>query len=156
LQAANLLLQAAGLVVAQRGIVNTGAPPGTVVAQDPVAGVQVDQGTKVEVDLETARIAVPNVNNRSLQDAIRVLGGAQLIVAPIQPVYFSEAPFDVVSAQNPAAGATVPPGTPVTLSVRTYSPRLLTGVILNTAVLQSVKLYARGVDGGLRAAPREE
>jgi len=153
LELANQRLKDAGLVIAQRGIVNTGAQPGTVVAQDPQAGAQVDQGTSVQVDLETARIAVPNVNNRTLQDAIRVLGGAQLIVAPIQPVYFSEGPFDVISAQNPAAGATVPPGTPVTLSVRTYSPPMR--VYLNTAVLSTMK-YVRSVDGSLRAAPREE
>jgi beta-lactam-binding protein with PASTA domain len=153
LELANQRLQEIGLAITQRGVVNTGAQPGTVVAQDPAAGAQVDQGTTVAVDLETARIAVPSVVNQPLDDAIRQLGRAQLIVAPIQPVYVFTAPFDTVSAQDPAANATVPPGTPVVLSVRTQSRRPVVG--FPATALEGLKLEVVR-PGLLRAAPPED
>ncbi len=121
LDAANQRLQERGLAVAQRSVVNTGAAPGTVVGQEPAAGMRVDRGTTVAVDLETARIEVPSVVGLTLDEAVRRLGGAQLLVAPVRPAYLTRGPFGTVSGQNPAAGAQVPPGTGVTLSVRTQA-----------------------------------
>lgn len=128
LDAANQRLQERGLAVEQRGVLNTGAAPGTVVGQEPAADTQVDRGTTVAVDLEMARIEVPSVVDLTLDEAVRRLGRAQLLVAPVRHVYRSQ-PYGTVAAQDPAAGAQVPPGTGVTLSVRTEAvirdPRVL-------------------------------
>jgi beta-lactam-binding protein with PASTA domain len=120
--AANQLKQD-GLSILKGEEVNTGAPAGTVVAQVPAPGTDADVGDVVKVQLEVGKVTVPLVVGASLQDAIRKLGSQGLVLAPIQPLFKTAPPFDVVGAQTPAASAQVPPGTAVTLRVATQAPR---------------------------------
>jgi beta-lactam-binding protein with PASTA domain len=150
-------LAAAELKYKLRGTVNSGGtrPPGTVTVQEPAEGASVDKGTEVLVDIEMERITVPNVVGQALGDATLNLGRAKLSVAPSQPIYFTDPPFQTVHAQNPAAGASVTVGTDVVLSVRTQQ---LIRIRPDIAILQvSPKLLMRTApEIGIRDVPPEE
>ena len=148
-------LAAAQLTYKLRGSVNTGGTPGTVVAQVPAEGASVDKGSEVLVDLEMERITVPNVVGQTLGDATINLGRAKLSVAPTQPVYYRDPPFQTVMAQNPGPGASVTAGTAVVLSVRTQSFRPIADVAIlevNPTILKMSTISSIGI----RDVPPEE
>ena len=61
----------------------TGAPPGSVLEQDPAPGTAVLQGSKVNLVLEAARVGIPDVRTRPTDEARQVLSAAGLQVGSI-------------------------------------------------------------------------
>jgi len=100
-------------------------PRGTVVAQDPPAGTVVDAGARISMWLAVpvvpgptpqTLITVPRLIDYPLEQAFVVLRGAGLQPGAVaQPPSSSRA--GIVTFQFPAAGAQVPPGTPIDLVV---------------------------------------
>jgi beta-lactam-binding protein with PASTA domain len=92
-------------------------PAGTVIRQSPGGGSQAKPGTSVDLTVSGGAVTVPSVVGESQGQAISELSQAGLtytvVTVPEQP---GVAPGTVLN-QNPAAGATVPPQTQVTLQV---------------------------------------
>jgi serine/threonine-protein kinase len=112
--------RAAGLVleVADR-VNNPRVPAGVVIAQDQPVGKRLKQGRRVgvTVSLGVRLVTVPNLVQRSVQDAQLALDAAQLKVGALQDGYDDVVRPGVVMRQDPAAGTQVPAETPVTLVV---------------------------------------
>jgi eukaryotic-like serine/threonine-protein kinase len=92
-------------------------PAGTVVDQIPNAGLTVDQGSTVTLNVSKGPqpVAVPNVVGESVQTASSQLQGAGFAVAT--KLVDSTQPKDTVVDQSPAGGTSQAPGTKITLSV---------------------------------------
>lgn len=122
------------------------APAGTVVWQDPPAGVVVPQGSGVQLSVSQGpqRIAVPDVvgyeesTGRTLMEA----AGLRVSVDAAQ----TAAPKGVIVNTRPPAGATLVPGSRVTLVVSVGAPTItvpdLNGLTLEEAraILEQVGL----------------
>jgi serine/threonine-protein kinase len=110
-------LGAAGLVVSARTeSFSETVPAGSVAAVEPPAGTEVAKGSAVAIVISKGPppVQVPNVVDAREADAVAALQRIGL-VAKVQ-----RAPVVVlgrVYSQNPAAGATVPKGTTVTIAV---------------------------------------
>jgi serine/threonine-protein kinase len=96
-------------------------PPGTVLAQDPVAGTSVAKGSAVDIVVAEApephTIPMPDVVGNTAAAARQKLQGLGF-PDPISQTVVDEEPDGTVIAQNPAAGTQVDPGrTPVTITV---------------------------------------
>jgi serine/threonine-protein kinase len=112
--------RAAGLVLEVADQVNTPrVPAGVVIAQDQPVGKRLKQGRRVgvTVSLGVRLVTVPNLVQRSVQDAQLALDAAQLKVGALQDGYDDVVRPGVVMRQDPAAGTQVPAETPVTLVV---------------------------------------
>ncbi len=92
-------------------------PAGTVIRQAPVAGTDVDKGSRVDVAVSegAADVTVPNATGIDEGLARDRLAGAQLKVEVVK--VFSEEPAGTVIAQSPAAGEETGPETVVRLEV---------------------------------------
>jgi serine/threonine-protein kinase len=103
----------------------SGKPPGTVVSQDPKAGTQVDEGTRVTVRVSQGReqIPVPDVLDQSEQSAIDELDAAGFEVEVLRAPD-DETPEGLVAAQSPDPGVEAPRGSTVQITVST-GPELL-------------------------------
>jgi beta-lactam-binding protein with PASTA domain/predicted Ser/Thr protein kinase len=90
---------------------------GTVTAQDPQAGEEREVGTRVRINVSQGEepLTVPSVIGQPYESAASALQGAGFRVAR-RPVD-SDEPANTVVDQQPAAGATGPRNTTVTLSV---------------------------------------
>ncbi|PCC72845.1 PASTA domain-containing protein [Nannocystis exedens] len=92
--------------------------PGTVLSQKPAAGVKVQPGTSVELTIAALPlIEVPAVTGKYLNKAKTVLKDSGLDVGDIKRVEHEEHGENYVLKQDPAAGAKVPFGTTITLTV---------------------------------------
>ncbi|MDR7422092.1 MAG: protein kinase [Armatimonadota bacterium] len=112
--------RAAGLVLEVVDRVNNPRVPADVVlAQDQPVGKRLKQGRRVgvTVSLGARMVTVPNLVQRSLQDAQLALDAAQLRVGALQDGHDDIVRPGVVMRQDPPAGAQVPADTPVTLVV---------------------------------------
>ena len=116
-------LQAADAVASLRGrgfssqtstVVST-KPPGTVLSQDPNAGVQVSRGSVVSLRISRGKVKVPNVVGQSRPNAVATIRGAGLVPKTVQVP--SSRPKGIVVAQAPSAGIRVAPGSAVRLNV---------------------------------------
>ena len=105
-------------------------PVGTVLSQDPAAGTKILETRKVVLTVSGTQtsVSVPSVVGQSPASAGGILTQAGLNVGS-QTTACSGQPNGVVSAQNPAAGATVPPNTPVNLVVSSGSCVSVPGVV---------------------------
>lgn len=93
-------------------------PPGQIVAQDPAPGRQVPVGRTIAVVVSRGplTVAVPDVRGQAFETARARLEELGLAVERVnRPT--PGATRGAVVGQNPAAGAAVPPGTTVTLTV---------------------------------------
>lgn len=112
-------IEALGLVpgkVAQRE--SKDAAEGTVLTQEPLAGMRVEPGSAVSLVVAVApppTVAVPDMIGRSRAEAERLLKAAGL--APGQVTEKEGGKPGLVLAQAPKAGTDVPPGSPVSLVV---------------------------------------
>lgn len=88
----------------------SGEENGTVVAQDPPAGTEVDQGTVVTFKLEhvSSKVAVPDVSGMTVTDA-----GAQMNLAGLVLDHDGMESDQVLDGTDPVAGALVDEGTHV-------------------------------------------
>jgi beta-lactam-binding protein with PASTA domain len=92
--------------------------PGTVLSQKPAAGVKVQPGTPVELTIAALPlIEVPAVTGKYLNKAKSALKDAGLDVGDVKRVEHEEHGENYVLRQDPAAGAKVPFGTVITLTV---------------------------------------
>ena len=89
--------------------------PGTVIIQDPAAGINVVRGTKV--DLVVSGVSVPDVVGRKQADAQKDLTKAGLIVGRVTTANSATVAAGKVISQNPTAGTHVAFGSPVDLVI---------------------------------------
>ncbi|MDR4461199.1 MAG: PASTA domain-containing protein [Nitrospirales bacterium] len=89
--------------------------PGTIISQDPAAGINVVRGTKV--DLVVSGVAIPNVVGRKQADAQQDLVKAGLIVGRVTTASSATVAAGKVISQSPTAGTSVAFGSPVDLVV---------------------------------------
>ena len=99
-------------------------------SQDPAAGTKILETRKVVLTVSGTQtsVSVPSVVGQSPASAGGVLTQAGLKVGS-QTTACSGQPNGLVSAQNPGAGATEPPGTPVNLVVSSGSCISVPGVV---------------------------
>jgi beta-lactam-binding protein with PASTA domain len=89
---------------------------GAVARQAPVEGTAVDRGSVVTLWLRAAAaVPVPDVTGRTVDEAGRLLGQARLISRLGANLPSESVAPGLVAAQDPAAGALVPPSTTVTI-----------------------------------------
>jgi beta-lactam-binding protein with PASTA domain len=156
--AATARLDEVGLLISKRNEVNTGGPPGTVAAQEPVAGTPVERGTTILVDLEAQRVAVPaSVVGKTLDAATRDVVRSQLVVAQVLNTYTGSRAVGLVETSDPAPNTSVPVGSPVTLYVRAQR-RPITDIVavpIQDLRLKNVLLQQtiRTQVGGVRSVP---
>lgn len=92
--------------------------PGTVLSQKPAAGVKVQPGTAVELTIAALPlIEVPAVTGKYLNKAKTLLKDSGLDAGDIKRIEHEEHGENYVLRQDPAAGAMVPFGTTITLTV---------------------------------------
>jgi eukaryotic-like serine/threonine-protein kinase len=99
--------------------INSSADPGTVTAQKPGPGEEVEEGTTVRINVSKGPrpVEVPDVRGIPYDQASATLEGAGLQVAR-EDVQSSQ-PADVVVGQSPGPGETTARGSTVTLQVST-------------------------------------
>ncbi|GIU96166.1 MAG: serine/threonine protein kinase [Gaiellaceae bacterium] len=106
-----------GLVPRVRRMSNSEVEEGVVFAQSPDAGVRVDEGSIVVIDVSAGRpeVTVPSLVGQSVADAVAELGRVGLVAQVVE--VFSEREQGTVTAQQPAAGVSVVEGTSVRINV---------------------------------------
>ncbi len=111
------LLQAANLGYTIHNVSSNQAV-GTVLNQDPAGGTKILETRKVVLTVSGTQtsVSVPSVIGQSPANAGGILNQAGLKVGT-QSTACSSQPNGLVSAQNPGAGTSEPPGTPVNLVV---------------------------------------
>ncbi len=111
-------LEGAGLRV-ETGDVDSNEPRGTVVAQEPVSGIQVDRGASVRLDVSAGPRAatVPELSGLPEDEATTELESLGFRVRVVEEPAEQPASVGRVLRQVPAAGREAPPGTQVTIVV---------------------------------------
>ena len=94
-------------------------PPGTVIAESPIAGTSVAKGSTVSLRISKGRSRVPDVTGQQLSTAKAALRAAGLVSAVFRVP--SAATKGTVVAQKPAAGTKVARGSKVRLNVSSGS-----------------------------------
>ncbi|MEX2658558.1 MAG: Stk1 family PASTA domain-containing Ser/Thr kinase [Acidimicrobiales bacterium] len=102
---------------------NESVPDGTVFAQDPAAGVNVPEGSTVELRVSAGAppVEVPSVVGMNLSDAVSQLEGLGLST-DVTPAESETTPEGQVMSQEPGEGEEVPAGTAVELTVSSGPP----------------------------------
>ncbi len=92
---------------------------GTVIRQSMPGGTSVDAGTAVAlvISLGPLLVTVPDLGGKTLVEASAEIIGANLTVGTISEDYSATVPAGAVVSQNPAAGASVVPGSVVALTL---------------------------------------
>ncbi|HEY0709630.1 MAG TPA: PASTA domain-containing protein [Polyangia bacterium] len=113
-------------------------PAGSVLAQNPLPGSEVQSGTTVE--LVTARsganLIVPPVAGQKVEEAIATLAAQGYKLGPQKPAAAGSVAAGLVAGTEPAAGSSVAPGSTISLLVATPAGKpvpKITGVRLNRA-----------------------
>jgi penicillin-binding protein 1A len=125
--AAKRSLIAAGYLVSETEVVSE-APAGIVLDQDPVGGTSAAAGTPVSIvvsagppvttDTTESRVTVPDVVGERLAKAQQTLERAGLVAVVVGTEPTEDAQlYDTVAAQAPNAGASLPNGSSVSLTV---------------------------------------
>jgi beta-lactam-binding protein with PASTA domain len=114
-------IKSAGLTSSQIEVYSATVDKGLVVSQTPQPGSTVTQGTEIGLQISkgpqpAANVTVPNVTALSQADAESALRKANLEPDVLQN-YSQTVPTGQVISQAPAAGASVAPGTQVTILV---------------------------------------
>ncbi|MDO5714258.1 MAG: Stk1 family PASTA domain-containing Ser/Thr kinase [Tissierellia bacterium] len=90
--------------------------PNIVLEQDPEEGTEIEKGSTVQLVVSTPveEVLVPNVQNRSLDEARKILSDAGLALGSIRdPEYSDSVDEDLVIRTNPEIGTSVKPGTEI-------------------------------------------
>ncbi|WP_062204897.1 Stk1 family PASTA domain-containing Ser/Thr kinase [Demequina salsinemoris] len=116
-EAARSNLNALGLSVDVSEVETDEADPGTVISQDPTAGlVDVGSTVSIEVAAEPSTREVPDVTGSSQIQATSTLQNAGFDVSVTEAYDDSVASGSVIS-QNPSGGTQVAPGTTIVLTI---------------------------------------
>ena len=116
--AAEQALADAGLILGnQTQKANDKAKAGTILAQSPEPGEDVDDGSAVSVVIATSsgRAEVPDVLGKTLEEANELISKAGFSLAPPTP---PPGETDIVASQIPLAGNVEPQTTPITLAFK--------------------------------------
>jgi beta-lactam-binding protein with PASTA domain len=122
-----------GLVVGNVGERESAERRGTVVAQEPAAGVAVGAGAPVAfwlavpvppvtappVTVPPVTVTVPDVGGRTAPEAVRLIAEGRLTLGNVGNTESSTSTPGTVIAQQPLPGQAVAPGTPVNLVMAT-------------------------------------
>jgi len=128
--------------------VTSNQPIGTVLNQDPAGGSTVKATVKVQLTVSGTQtsVSVPSVLGQSPASAGSILSHAGLNVGNQTNACSSQFPTaGVVSSQNPAVGASVPPNTSVNLVVSTGSCASVPGVVGQSASAAQTAITGAGL-----------
>jgi beta-lactam-binding protein with PASTA domain len=118
--AAESTLAGAGLSIGSVGAVSSDSvPEGVVVAQDPIAGSSVMAGTSVSLVISSgpAAVMVPDLIGLDRAEAEGAIIAAGLVVGSVGETTSESSPPGTVILQDPDPGASVAPGSAVSLVV---------------------------------------
>jgi penicillin-binding protein 1A len=142
LQEAEKILADLRLELSAEEVESAEAPAGTILAQDPAAGTELQQGKTVKLKVAKGGPApgnVPGVTGKKLDEARALLEAAGFRVEEKSTP--DEAAKGLVLSQDPRAGAQLEPGGTVTLTVSAGPPGT------TTTTLESPKVTVPGVVG---------
>jgi serine/threonine-protein kinase len=99
-------------------------PSGYVFFQSPTGGVKADKGSTVTLTVSTGpgNVPVPTVVDEPLKNAENLIRQAHLKVGTVRHQSSQTLPSGTVISTSPAAGASVPPGTKVDITVSSGKP----------------------------------
>jgi eukaryotic-like serine/threonine-protein kinase len=123
LSVASTQLQNAGFAVSTINVPNT-HPATTVIGQNPPGGTKANTGSTVTLTVSSGpgNATVPSVQGLPLGQAEQMIRQAQLKVGRVVFQSNAQMPKNDVISTDPAAGATPPVGTPVTVFVSSGKP----------------------------------
>ena len=101
----------------ESGLVAQSFVQGTVVAQQPRAGAQVEPGTTLRLTVAAKTVTVPSLGGLTLDGALAQLKGSGLELGEVQTVAGSKARPGTVVLQVPQAGSALPQGAKVKVGV---------------------------------------
>lgn len=132
LEQARELLRARNLLISIKEERNEPSrPSGSVLAQNPLPGSEVQSGTTVE--LVTARtlanVIVPPVVGNKVEDAIALLASQGFNLGPQKPAAAGTVQAGLVAGTEPAAGSSVAPGALISLLVATPAGKAVPKVV---------------------------
>jgi eukaryotic-like serine/threonine-protein kinase len=119
-------LQAAGFKVTRKDKETDKEDPGTVLAQVPKGGTQVDSGSPIELTVakESSQVAVPDVTGEDAPAAIAALSGQGFVIDQQSRDVDSPDGDGVVLEQSPTGGKKAKKGSKVTIVVGKFNPAL--------------------------------
>jgi eukaryotic-like serine/threonine-protein kinase len=122
-ESASSALQGAGFKVARRDVDST-EPAGTVVDQQPRAGVDAPAGTTVTLSVSKGPTEqpVPDVTNQAEADAVATLEASGFSANVVREATDDPALDGFVVRQDPAGGRRAPQGSAVTIFVGQFTP----------------------------------
>ncbi len=122
-EAAESALQGAGFKVARRDVDST-EPAGTVVDQQPAAGVTAPAGTTVTLSVSKgpAEEQVPDVLNSAEADAIATIEASGFTANVVREATDDPALDGFVVRQDPKGGKRAPQGSAVTIVIGQFTP----------------------------------
>ena len=128
---ATQLIQAAGLTLGPVHYVTSQSPIGTVLNQDPTGGSKVKANVPVVLTVSGTQtsVKVPSVLGQTPASAGATLSQAGLSVGSQSSACSSQFSSGLVSAQNPVAGADIPPNTSVNLVISSGSCATVPSVV---------------------------
>ena len=118
---ARIALTDARLILGKQTEVDSDKPEGTIVSQSVSPNSSVDVGTRVDVEISSGKVSVPDVVNKTKTQARNDLINAGFQVQITYEATDVEAPGTVL-AQTPAAKTMVKKGTTVTITVAQALP----------------------------------
>jgi serine/threonine-protein kinase len=119
--AAESAIRSAGYVVGTISSTLSASPAGTVISQNPSAGIIELPGSPVDFTVSTGGVIVPKVISLPQSDATSAIS-ARGLVPSVSSSKKCINPGDVLT-QNPSAGVLVAPGSTVHITVDSGTPR---------------------------------
>jgi beta-lactam-binding protein with PASTA domain len=120
LSAATQLLKASGFLILEKEDFSNTVPSGSVIAQDPYAGVNGKVGDTVTIDVSKGPqlFEIPNVVSPSVLHVVTVSSATKTLEKDgfVVKVNRGDLLVAIVSGQSPKAGTLAPAGTVVTIS----------------------------------------
>ena len=127
------VVQEKGLIVlkVRQYLSDEAIPAGSVVKQNPVSGSVVKKGRAVNLTLSEGGklVYVPEVKEKTLQEAEILFSRANLTVGNISEIYSDQIKMDIIISQEPEAGNIVKPETLINISV-SRGPASLMGFLV--------------------------
>lgn len=149
-------LEAAGLTLGVVGTENSDTvEPGIIISQDPEAGDKVEQGTAINivVSLGIAQVVVPDLTEYKEADAIAALRSTgEVEYDHSEDENSADVAKGLVIRTEPAAGTSVPKGTPVVLYVSVGVAQVK---VPDVTGLSLAKAQGQLEDAGLKVATTE-
>jgi 6-phosphogluconolactonase len=129
-------------------------PVGSVVSQNPAAGVIILTGATVNVAISSGTVAVPNVVGLTQTAAATALTAAGLTLGTVTPASSASVPAGGVISQTPAAGSMVVSPSAVNLSV-SVGPAASYAYVTNggNGTLSAYSINAQGQLAALAISP---